>query len=106
MKLRNRKELWRRVRGVIRTYPRLSAAADAGTLPPERRAEYEAVRDALRAAARLPDGQWRVRLVRLTLTERKRSLDGAAQECYVSPRTARNWNGAFILAVAKNLNWV
>ncbi|MBR3570560.1 MAG: hypothetical protein IKN96_07175 [Oscillibacter sp.] len=98
---KNRKALRRRVREVIRAYPSMGAA-DA----PERRAEYKAVRDALRAAERLPDGYWRVRLVRLALMGDRRTIDGAALECHVSPRTARNWNGAFILAVAKNLNWI
>lgn len=106
MERRSRKELWRRVRGVIREYPRLSAAADAGTLAPERRAEYEAVRDALDRAGRLPDGAWRSRLVRLTLTERSRTMDGAALECHVSRQTAFRWNGEFIAAVAKNLGWI
>ena len=97
-----RKEVWARTRRVIREYPRLSAAADAGTLPPE----CEAVRDALRRAERLPDGAWRVRLVKLTLMERSHTVSGAALECHVSARTARRWNGQFILAVAKNLNLI
>ena len=95
-----RKEVWARTRRVIREYPRLSAAADAGS-----RAECEAVRDALRRAERLPDGAWRVRLVRLTLMG-DRTADGAAPDCHVSRRTAFRWRGEFILSVAKNLGWI
>lgn len=96
-----RKEVWARTREVIRAYPGLSAAADA-----ERRAECEAVRDALERAGRLRDGPLRVRLVRLTLMERSHTMDGAALECHVSQRTASRWRGEFIAAVAKNLGWI
>ena len=96
-----RKEVWARTRRVIREYPRLSAAADAGS-----RAECVAVRDALRRAERLPDGPQRVRLVTLTLMERSRTVSGAALDCHVSERTAFRWRGEFILNVAKNLNLI
>lgn len=102
MELKNRKALWRCVREVIRAYPSMEASE-----APERRAEYEAVRDALRAAERLPDGYWRARLVRLSLMgDRRRTIDGAALECHVSRNTALRWNGEFIAAVAKRLNWI
>lgn len=106
MRKSKRAEIWRRVREVIRAYPGMSAAADAGTLPPQRQREYEAVRDALRRAERLPDGQWRVRLVRQTLMTDGRTVAGAALDCHVSERTAQRWTSAFILSVARKLYWI
>jgi len=117
---RPRELWWQYMRRVIRDQPRkeqilrdLKGTERGGVRPTERAAvrslggrwrrnEYEAVVQAIAMTARLPDGQWRLRLIELMYFNRHRryTLPGAAMECNVSERTAVRWHGEFIRLVA------
>lgn len=118
----NPRELWwQYIRRVLRDQPRKerimremknSVAAGGGERPTERAAgwrlrqwqmrEYEAVCEAANITRRLPDGKWRVRLLKLMYWDRSgsRTLPGAAMECHISERTASRWHGEFVRLVA------
>lgn len=78
-----------------------TALAALRELPPAWQREYEAVAAAVAETLRRPDGQDRMRLVRLVFWQRSHTLEGAAMEIPVSYRTARRWHTQFILLVGE-----
>ena len=109
---------WGYVRRILRDQPRkerllkdMRDTGGRGDRPTEHAAgvmlsawsmrEYEAVRRASAITQKLPDGRWRLRLIRLMYFDRtKRTLPGAAIQCHVSERTAQRWHGEYIRLVA------
>lgn len=122
---------WGYVRAVIRAYPELSrrlaelrhtpvtarygpsGGAGGPTSPVERAAirglphteqrEHDAVEAAIEQTRTLPDAAARLRLVDLVFWRQSHTLQGAAREIHVSPRTARRRLSEFICLVAQNL---
>lgn len=124
-----REKWWGYVKAIIRAYPEhcaelkalkqqsVTAAYDitprAGgpgkpvealaikTLSPSDQREYEAVRAAIRETKRLRDGAEQLKLIDMVFWRQTHTLQGAAEVCHVSYRTARRWHGSFILTVAR-----
>lgn len=113
---------WAYVRRAIRDQPRKDrllrdmqqTAGPGGERPTERAAmtalsrreqrEYDAVNRAVGETKRLPDGRWRVRMIRLMyLGGRKYTLPGAAMQCHISERTAQRWHAEFVRLVASHM---
>lgn len=70
-------------------------------LPGTRQREYEAVRRAIAVTALYPNGQSRLKVIRLVLWDRSRTLEGAALAVPCSIATAKRWHGDFIRLVGK-----
>lgn len=66
-------------------------------------AEYEAVRDAVRDTAALPNGEIRLKIIELVYWKRSHTLGGAGYAVGYSYRQARRMQEQFIYAVAENL---
>lgn len=126
----NRYDWWGYCKGMIRRYPNLAEEREAlqapnlianysgqphgssvgdptadgagRTLPGVKEREYQAVADAINAAARKRDGRERLILVDMMFWARSHTLHGAANAIGVSYRTANRWHSEFIRAVAKN----
>ena len=113
---------WVYVRRAIRDQPRkdkllrelMQTAGPGGERPTERaalqtltgreRREYDAVNRAVAETKRLPDGRWRVRLIRcMYLGGRRYTLPGAAVQCHVSERTAQRWHSEFVRLAASHM---
>lgn len=69
-------------------------------LPSTQQREYEAVRRAVETTGRYRNGADRLKVVRLVLWERSRTLEGAAMAVPCSARHAKEWHGDFIRLVA------
>lgn len=126
-----REPWWPYVKNVLRSYPALkreleairtqsvtirynSAGGGSGPgrsteqaalreLPPQRMKEYEAVRRAIKKTGYLPDGKHRNEIIRLVYFKKTHNLYGAAEQAFVSYRTAQEWHGQFLRLVAKYL---
>jgi len=73
-------------------------------LPPAQRRQLEAVENALRAMSSLASAEDRQKLIQMVyFTGRRYTIDGAALQIPVSPRTAQLWNSDFLLLVWANL---
>lgn len=125
-----RYDWWPYVKGMIRRYPELcareaelhstfpspdlsgmphgkggtsdpTAAAALRQLPEINRRELEAVRAAIAQTQALPNGSARMELVRLVFWRRTHTVWGASVKLGISERTAAQWHGDFIRAVAK-----
>ena len=91
---------WQYAKGMIRQYPRIK---DADNLPAHKAAERDAVRRAVEETGAMPDGVFRMRLIRLLYWDRKwHTLEDAAPEAYTSVGTARNWHREFVYLVARH----
>ena len=129
-----RYDWWPYVKGMIRRYPdlclkeavlhdtaitanisgmpgggkRTDKTADAAlrTLPEVNRRELEAVRAALRATEKLPNGTKRLELIKLVLWKRSHTIFGASLRLGISERTAKQWHGDFIRETAKNFGLI
>lgn len=123
-----RYDWWPYVKGMIRRYPELAreyedlhsqAVTQAYTgmpggggdgramesvaireLPGIHQREYEAVRRAIAATERYPNGRSRLKVVKLVLWDRSHTLEGAALAVPCSIATAKRWHGEFITLVA------
>jgi hypothetical protein len=124
-----RYDWWPYVKGMIRRYPELKAqdeelhavsispdlsgmphgkggvhdpVAEAALreLPEVNRRELAAVEQAIAATRALPNGAERMQLVRIVFWQRTHTLYGAADQIGCSARTAQQWHGEFIRAVA------
>ena len=71
-------------------------------LPRQDQKEYDAVRLAFSLTQTAPDGESRVRFIRLYYYSGL-TLSASAYRVYISPKTAERWNGTFVRLVAKNL---
>lgn len=71
-------------------------------LPTNKQREYEAVRRAIETTERYPNGQDRLKIIKLVLWDRSHTLEGAALTVPCSIATAKRYHGAFIMLVAKN----
>lgn len=71
-------------------------------LPYTRQREYEAVKRAIEAASRLPNGKERIRIIDLVYWKRSHTLDGAALAVGYGYDRARQLHGEFIRSVAAN----
>lgn len=125
------KDIWRTyVEGMVREYPeraaalgdlhamkmtaryslepggggpeRTTEAVATRQLPEREQREYDSVRAALEQVLAMPDGDLRLRLVRLVYWDRSCRLTPAAKKIGISKRTAIRWKGAFIRAIADN----
>lgn len=76
------------------------------TLPREDQREYEAVMAAAQETKRLQDGADRMKLIGLVFWKQTHTLEGAAQACNVSYKTACRWHNAYIRAVAGELGLI
>ncbi len=85
---------------------RATEAVALRELPPAEQREYDAVRQALEYAAAKPDGQLRLKLVKLVYWDQTHKLYAAAWEVGVSERTARRWNRDILYQVAINFGLV
>ena len=96
---------WGYVKACITDYPH--AIRDTETLSEswtcQRRREYDGVRMAIEETKKLPDGEQRINLIRLSYWDKRYTLDGAAIRSHVSIRTAQRWRRAFILLVARHM---
>ena len=129
-----RYDWWPYVKGMIRRYPdlclkeaalhdtaitanisgmpgsgkRTDKTADAAlrTLPEVNRRELEAVRAAIRATEKLPNGTKRLELIKLVLWKRSHTIFGASLRLGISERTAKQWHGDFIRETAKNFGLI
>ena len=129
-----RYDWWPYVKGMIRRYPdlclkeaalhdtaitanisgmpgggkRTDKTADAAlrTLPEVNRRELEAVRTAIRATEKLPNGTKRLELIKLVLWKRSHTIFGASLRLGISERTAKQWHGDFIRETAKNFGLI
>ena len=74
-------------------------------LDPARMRQYEAVSRAIRITARAKDGtgHWRNEIIRLIYFRQSHNLNGAAQKCFVSFRTAQRWQREFFDIVEREL---
>lgn len=125
-----RYDWWPYVKGMIRRYPELAreyedlhsqAITQAYTgmpggrgdgramesvaireLPGTRQREYEAVRRAIAATERYPNGRSRLKVVKLVLWDRSHTLEGAALVVPCHYKTAQGWHNEFIKLVASN----
>lgn len=124
---------WGYVKAIIRRYPELCAreaelhrqslsqsitgmphgigktsdpVADAALreLPDKQQRELDAVRGAIASTKALPDGEERLRMVKLVFWDRTYTLDGAAMQLHRCTRTIWQWHGDFIRAVEKELD--
>ncbi|MDD4851433.1 MAG: hypothetical protein PHO10_12155 [Gemmiger sp.] len=77
------------------------ANAALRALPALAQRELAAVEAACAATAALPDGQERLRLIRLVYWQGTHTLEGAALQLHRCPRTILQWHGEFIRAVAR-----
>ena len=117
---------WSYVKGIIRRYPLLKEQHDdlcaqqltasysgvPGTKQAKRVAElsalrstvsdreYDAVYEAIEATMLMQNGSLRIYLIDLVFWKGTHTIAGAAQECFVSERTAREWHRQFIRLVA------
>lgn len=129
-----RYDWWPYVKGMIRRYPdlclkeaalhdtaitanisgmpgsgkRTDKTADAAlrTLPEVNRRELEAVRAAIRATEKLPNGTKRLELIKFVLWKRSHTIFGASLRLGISERTAKQWHGDFIRETAKNFGLI
>ncbi len=65
--------------------------------------ELDAVERAVKSTRRGPDGKIRMRVVELVYFRGTHTIEGAAQQVYVSYMTAWRWCDGFIRLVGKNL---
>ena len=70
-------------------------------LPGVRGKEYDAVNDAIQVTIGKWNGIERMRLIEIVFWKKTHTLNGAAQVCHISQRTAWRWHGDFIRAVAR-----
>ena len=129
-----RYDWWPYVKGMIRRYPdlclkeavlhdtaitanisgmpgggkRTDKTADAAlrTLPEVNCRELEAVRAAIRATEKLPNGTKRLELIKLVLWKRSHTIFGASLRLGISERTAKQWHGDFIRETAKSFGLI
>lgn len=125
-----RYDWWPYVKGMIRRYPALKAeyadlhstsvtadysgmpkgggarraleAVALRELPSTSQREYEAVRRAEETTGRYRNGRDRLRVIKLVLWDRSRTLEGAASMVPCSYMTVRRYHYEFICLVAKN----
>lgn len=83
-----------------------TARAALRELPPAQQREYEAVAAAIADTLRRPDGEERLRLIRLVFWQRSHTLEGAAMEIPVSFITAKRWHGDFIRLVGEKYGFL
>ncbi|MBQ2277769.1 MAG: hypothetical protein II333_04290 [Clostridia bacterium] len=83
---------WRYIKTVIRRY------ADCPDVLSD--SEFSAVQRAVEFTRVLPDGDLRMRLVRLVLWDRTHTVAGAALVLYISESTAQDWHAQFIKSAA------
>ena len=81
---------------------RSTEAAALRNLPdPDDQAAYEAVAKAVELTALKPGGQEKMELIRLMYWARcPKTITAAADELYISSRTAKRWHAQFIRTVA------
>lgn len=70
-------------------------------LPRVKQQEFDAVRDAIRETELMPDGKYKMELIRLVYWKRSHTVDGAGMAIGISSRTARRWHAGFIYLVAE-----
>lgn len=58
-----------------------------------------AVEFAMRMQSAYPNGEERMRMIRLVYFQRTHTLDGAALECHYSDRAIKRWNAEILTAV-------
>ena len=75
------------------------------TLEPDEQIYFDVVDRAIRRTLRMPDGDLRVKLIRLAYMQRRHNLKiyEAADKCFVSYSTALRWNKDFVYMVASYL---
>ena len=75
------------------------------TLEPKEQAYFDAVDRALKRTQRMPDGDLRIKLIRLAYMQKRQNLKiyEAADKCFVSYSTALRWNKDFVYMVASYL---
>ena len=130
-----RYDWWPYVKGMIRRYPELCrqeadlhttavtpnyggapgghggrsdpvANAALRTLPEINRRELDAVRAAIRATEKLPNGTKLLELIKLGLWKRSHTIFGASLRLGISERTAKQWHGDFIRETAKKFGLI
>ena len=96
---------WGYVKACIVDYPRI--VHEPGTSPEswskQQQREYDSVRAALEETKKMPDGEHRINLIRLSYWDKRYTLDGAAIRNHISIRTAQRWRRAFILLTARHM---
>lgn len=80
------------------------AEAALRELPAKQQRELAAVRSAIANTRALPDGEERLRMVKLVFWDKTHTLDGAALELHRCIATIKIWHGDFIRAVEKELD--
>lgn len=97
-----RYDWWPYVKGMIRRYPELArryGAEERGSGIHWR--EYQAVRRAVETTAARPNGDARLKVIRLVLWEGRTTVEGAALAAPCSVRHAKEWHGDFIRLTAR-----
>ncbi len=65
--------------------------------------EVSAYNAAVAQTLSLPDGEARMKLIRMVMVAKTHTIAGAALRLYISERVARQWHGDFIRLVAQGL---
>ena len=81
-----------------------TAEAALRELPEKQQRELNAVRAAIAGTKALPNGEERLRMIKLVFWDRTCNLDGAAMQLHRCTRTIWQWHGDFIRAVEKELD--
>ncbi|MFR8002512.1 MAG: hypothetical protein ACLU62_06275 [Hydrogeniiclostridium sp.] len=130
-----RYDWWPYVKGMIRRYPGLverdkelhntsispvlsglprpinsvsdpTGAAALRELPEINRKEMDAVREAIEETQTMKTGKEKMRMIKLVFWDGRYTLEGSAQQCHISYRTARRWHSEFIRLVAKKFGFI
>ncbi len=80
------------------------AEAALRELPDKQQRELNAVRGAIANTRALPDGEERLRMIKLVFWDKTCNLDGAAMKLHRCIATIKIWHGDFIRAVEKELD--
>ena len=75
-------------------------------LPTQRQREYEAVRRAVEATERMPNGRDRIRVIDFVFWRHSHTLERAALVIPCSYRTARRYHAEFIRQVGRNMGFL
>ena len=105
--MNRREDWWLYVKRILADYPALARAEAAGEgLPRRQQRRLMALRYAIRQTRALPDGENRLRLVRMVYWEKTHTIAGAALRIPCAASTAGSWQAAFIRLVAEYLDLV
>ena len=71
-------------------------------LPPIKQREYDAVDQAIRETQKMPNGKYRLKIIKLVYWTSSMTIEGAAMEIPCSKETAWRYHRDFVRLVGKN----